>query len=120
MRRSKNGSDCDPIYYDVIQRVSAKIPNLEKTYCIADFFGILGDRTRIRILLALDQSEMCVCDLAVLLDSTKSAISHQLRGLKQSKLVISRKEGKHSFYSLADDHIRQIIELAVEHLEEEN
>ncbi len=118
MRRSKNGSDCDPIYSDVIERVSAKVPNSDKTFRIADFFAVFGDRTRIRILLALEQSEMCVCDMAVLLDSTKSAISHQLRGLKHNNLVISRKEGKHSFYSLADDHVRQIIELAIEHLDE--
>lgn len=118
MRRSINGSDCDPIYSDVIEKVAANVPDSEKTYQIADFFAVFGDRTRIRILLALVQSEMCVCDLAVLLDSTKSAISHQLRGLKQNNLVIGRKEGKHSFYSLADDHVSQIIELAVDHLEE--
>lgn len=118
MRRSKNGCDCEAIHDDVIENVKRNMPNVDKTVNIADFFAVFGDRTRIKILLALDQSAMCVCDLAVLLDMTKSVISHQLSGLKKNNLVSSHKEGKHSYYALADDHIKKIIEMAVEHLEE--
>lgn len=118
MRRSKNGCDCEAIHGDVIETVKRNIPGMDKTVSIADFFAVFGDRTRIKILLALDQSPMCVCDLAVLLDMTKSVISHQLSSLKKINLVSSHKEGKHSYYALADDHIKKIIEMAVEHLEE--
>ena len=85
-------------------------------YNLADFFKVLGDSTRARIMWALDESEMCVCDLAVLLNMTKSAISHQLRSLRQANLVKYRREGKVVFYSLADDHVKQIFEKGLEHI----
>lgn len=119
MRRSINGCDCDAIHGDVIEKVKNNIPSQEKTISIANFFAVFGDRTRIKILLALEQSEMCVCDLAVLLDLTKSVISHQLKILKQNNLVSSHKEGKHNYYALTDNHIRNIIEMAVKHSEED-
>lgn len=120
MRRSINGCDCEAIHSEVIEQVKKNVPSQEKTISIADFFAVFGDRTRIRILLALEQSEMCVCDLAVLLDMTKSVISHQLSSLKKSHLVTSHKEGKHNYYSLADDHIREIIDMALIHIAEED
>lgn len=119
MRRSKNGCDCDAIHDDTIEKVKNNVPSEEKIISIADFFAVFGDRTRIKILFALEQSEMCVCDLAVLLNLTKSVISHQLKILKQNNLVSSHKEGKHNYYALADNHIRNIIEMAVKHSEED-
>ena len=95
------------------------IPEEEKLQQLADFFKVLGDVTRIRILQVLKQSEMCVCDLALTLDMTQSAISHQLRFLKQMALVKNRREGKTIFYSLADDHIETILRMGTEHIEEE-
>jgi ArsR family transcriptional regulator len=119
MRRSKNGCDCEAIHEEVVDKVKDNLPSQEKVIHIAGFFSVFGDRTRIKILLALEQSEMCVCDLAVLLDLTKSVISHQLSSLKKHNLVVCHKEGKHNYYALADDHIRHIIEMATEHMQED-
>ena len=88
-------------------------------YALADLFKVFGDPTRIRILYALSAQELCVCDIASVLDMTQSAISHQLRILKQNKLVKSRREGKSVFYSLADGHVRTIIAQGQEHIEED-
>lgn len=96
-----------------------EMPKEEKLQQLADFFKVFGDVTRIRILQVLKQSEMCVCDLALTLDMTQSAISHQLRFLKQMALVKNRREGKTIFYSLADDHIETILRMGTEHIEEE-
>lgn len=96
-----------------------EMPEEEKLQQLADFFKVFGDVTRIRILHVLKQSEMCVCDLALTLDMTQSAISHQLRFLKQMALVKNRREGKTIFYSLADDHIETILRMGTEHIEEE-
>jgi len=94
------------------------MPDEEILYDLAELFKIFGDSTRIKILYALFESEMCVCDIAQLLNMTQSAISHQLRSLKQSKLVKYRREGKTVFYSLADAHVRTIINQGLEHVEE--
>lgn len=83
---------------------------------LADFFKVMGDPTRLRILWALDQQELCVCELAELLDMTVSAISHQLQSLRGAKLVKSRRQGKHIFYSLDDEHVRAVFETAAEHV----
>lgn len=91
----------------------------EKIEDLAELFKVFGDSTRIRILFVLFESEFCVCDLAATLNMTQSAISHQLKILKQSKLVKSRREGKSIFYSLADDHVRTIIAQGSEHIEED-
>ena len=94
------------------------MPKVEKLYELSDFFKVMGDGTRIQLLWALEESEMCVGDLAVLLDMTKSAISHQLKILKMSKLVKSIKRGKNVYYTLDDNHIKMILEKALEHVEE--
>ena len=94
------------------------MPDEEILYDLSEEFNIFGDSTRINILYALFESEMCVCDIAQLLNMTQSAISHQLRSLKQSKLVKYRREGKTVFYSLADAHVRTIINQGLEHVEE--
>lgn len=110
--------DCDVIHADVVEEVSKHMPEEEKLYDLADFFKIFGDSTRIKILMALDHKEMCGCDLAVLLNMTKSAISHQLKTLKQEKLVKYRREGKVVYYSLQDDHVKNILEIGLEHINE--
>ncbi len=110
--------DCDVIHAEVVDRVRGYLPEEEKLYDLADFFKIFGDSTRIKILWALDREEMCVCDLAVLLNMTKSAISHQLKTLRQEKLVKYRREGKTALYSLLDEHVKNILEIGLEHIEE--
>ena len=111
--------DCDVIHEDVVNQVRAKMPQEELLYDLAELFKVFGDSTRIRILFVLFEAEVCVCDLAKALNMTQSAISHQLRILKQNKLVKSRREGKSIFYSLADDHVRTIINQGREHIEED-
>lgn len=110
--------DCDVIHADVVEEVSCHMPGDEILYDLADFFKVFGDSTRIKILWALDRHEMCVCDLAVLLNMTKSAISHQLKILRQEKLVKYRREGKNVFYSLQDEHVKTILEVGLEHIKE--
>ena len=94
------------------------MPEDNELYDLSDFFKVLGDSTRSKIIWALDEHELCVCDLAVLLGMTKSAISHQLRALREANLVVNRRDGKNVFYSLADDHIKQIFEKGLEHIRE--
>ena len=91
----------------------------EALFEMAELFKVFGDSTRIRILFVLFEAEVCVCDLAAALGMTQSAVSHQLRILKQNKLVKSRRDGKSIFYSLADGHVRTIIDQGLEHIEEE-
>jgi len=110
--------DCEVIHGAVVDAVRDRMPEESELYDLADFFKIFGDSTRAKIMWALEESEMCVCDVAVLLNMTKSAISHQLRVLKQSNLVKYRKEGKIVYYSLADDHVKAIIEMGMEHIRE--
>jgi len=96
------------------------MPHEESLYDLAEIFKVFGDTTRIKILYALFASEMCVCDIAVLLNMTQSAISHQLRVLKQARLVKYRKEGKIVYYSLDDDHIKQIFDQGLIHITEKS
>ncbi len=110
------GYECEVIHEDVIKSVKEKMLDEDILFDVSDFFKILGDSTRAKIMWALDKNEMCVCDLAVLLNMTKSAISHQLRTLRDAKLVKFRKEGKMVFYNLADDHVKIIFEMALEHV----
>lgn len=110
--------DCDVIHEKEVEKVRAELPEEGLLYEISDFFRVFGDSTRVRILFALDKSELCVCDLACLLSMTKSAVSHQLRVLRAASLVRVRKSGKNVFYSLSDDHVKDIIEKALEHITE--
>ena len=117
----KNGVErCEFIHAheEIVYKVNAAMPDDEILYDLAELFKIFGDSTRIKILYVLFESEMCVCDIAQLLNMTQSAISHQLRALKQSKLVKYRREGKTVFYSLADAHVRTIIDQGMEHVAE--
>ncbi len=106
------------VHEDTVQKVMSAMPKDETLYDLAELFKVFGDSTRIRILYALFEAELCVCDIAQLLGLSQTAISHQLRVLKNSKLVKFRREGKTVFYSLADDHVRSIIGQGMEHIEE--
>ena len=106
------------VHENLLKIVRETIPEETELYDLAELFKIFGDSTRIRILFVLFEAEVCVCDLAAALNMTQSAISHQLRILKQSRLVKSRREGKSVFYSLADEHVRKIISQGQEHIEE--
>ena len=107
------------VHENLLKIVNETIPAETELYDLAELFKIFGDSTRIRILYVLFEAEVCVCDLAEALNMTQSAISHQLRILKQNKLVKSRRVGKSVFYSLADDHVRTIIDQGWEHIEED-
>lgn len=117
----QNGAECCEshcIHDDLLQKVNAQMPKEEELYDLAELFKVFGDSTRIRILFVLFEAEVCVCDLAEALQMTQSAVSHQLKILKQAKLVKNRREGKSMFYSLADQHVRAIIGQGLEHIEE--
>ena len=103
-------SDCEAINIDLVKDIKPQMPNTILLYELSDFFKVMGDGTRIQLLWALDKSEMCVGDLAVLLNMTKSAVSHQLKTLRTAKLV---------YYSLNDNHVQLIFEKALEHICEE-
>lgn len=106
------------VHEDLVRKVHERLPEEEKLYALAELFKVFGDYTRIRILYVLFEEEVCVCDLAEALHMTQPAISHQLKILKQAKLVGSRRDGKSVFYSLADGHVRTMIAQGREHIEE--
>lgn len=118
MKDNRYEECCDEIkvHNDIVNSVSLDMPDDEMLYDLAELFKVFGDTTRIRILYTLFKSELCVCDIAEILNMTQSAISHQLRVLKQAKLVKSRRDGKQIFYSLDDAHIVSIIKMGIEHI----
>lgn len=123
MARENEEAECCTevcVHEELLKIVNDTIPEETELYDLAELFKVFGDSTRIRILFVLFEAEVCVCDLAQALNMTQSAISHQLRILKQNKLVKSRREGKSIFYSLADGHVRTIIAQGREHIEEDH
>jgi DNA-binding transcriptional ArsR family regulator len=108
--------DCTVIHEEVVNQVKKLMPEEEALFNLADLFKVFGDSTRVRIISALLHSEMCVCDIAALLGMTKSAISHQLRALRQTKLVKYRRDGKVVYYSLADEHVGMIFNQGLTHV----
>lgn len=118
--RSENLPKCEYLHTheQVVKKVLEQIPDMDSLYDLAELFKVFGDSTRIRILYVLTLSQMCVCDIAQALDMTTSAVSHQLRVLKQADLVRYRREGKTVFYSLADEHVRSILAQGFEHITE--
>ena len=110
--------DCNCVHQDVLNEVQEQMDR-ETLKRVAKLYSIFGDGTRLHILAALNCHEMCVCDLAVLMNMTKSAVSHQLRVLRDNKLVTSRRDGKQVFYSLADDHVKDLLDIATDHINEE-
>jgi ArsR family transcriptional regulator, lead/cadmium/zinc/bismuth-responsive transcriptional repressor len=106
------------IHQDLVDRVRQEMPAKEKLYDLAELFKVFGDSTRIKIIWALFEAEMCVCDIASLLDMSQSAISHQLRVLKQARLIKPRRDGKNMYYSLDDEHIAEIFNQGMNHINE--
>lgn len=116
MSRNEFECDCNVIHQEVVNNVLKKMPE-EKTFShLASLFQLIGDSTRCHILFALDQHEMCVCDLANVLNRTKSSISHQLAKLRKSGVVRATRRGKEVYYRLEDDHVVKLFEVAFEHI----
>lgn len=110
--------ECREVHPDSISKARDSIPDEQTAEDLASFFKLFGDRTRVNILLALDSGELCVCDISETLGMSMSATSHQLRLLKDAHLVTSRREGKSIYYSLCDEHVRIVLETALEHISE--
>ena len=120
MARNEFSCDCNVIHQEIVDEVLQKMPSENIFNRLANLFKLIGDTTRCRILFALDQKEMCVCDLANTLDMTKSAISHQLAVLRRSAIVKCRRIGKEVYYTLDDDHIVKLFEIGLEHINHKN
>lgn len=106
------------IHEDNVKKAINKLPNDELIADLSDMFKIFGDQTRVKILMALESGELCVCDIAAVMDMSQSAISHQLRVLKQSNIVKTRRQGKVVYYSISDDHVKEIFDIAIVHVQE--
>jgi ArsR family transcriptional regulator len=109
--------DCNIIHQDAVSKTIKKMPDENIFNKLAEFFKILGDTTRAKILFALEQNEMCVCDIANVLGMSKSSISHQLGTLRKSNIVKCRKQGKEVYYTLDDEHVEKLFKLGLEHIE---
>ena len=118
--QKEHAQSCDMVHHheELVEKVIHEMPPEEELYDLADFFKVFADTTRIKILYVLLKQEMCVCDIAQTLEMTQSAISHQLRILKQMDLVKNRRDGKTIYYSLADNHIVSILSQGMEHINE--
>ena len=116
MPKNEYMCDCNIIHKEAVANVLNKLPSTTTFENLAKLFKLIGDPTRCRILFALDNEEMCVCDIANVLKMTKSAVSHQLRLLRQSQIVKTRKSGKEVYYTLDDEHIQKLFEIALEHI----
>ena len=113
-------TDCTVIHQDVVDHVKERMPDEDVLLDLADTFKLFSDSTRLKILYALTEAEMCVCDISVLLGMSKSSVSHQLQVLKQSNLIKYRKAGRVVYYSLADDHVKTICRMGMEHVLEDD
>ncbi len=123
MKRIKKARDIaccapDKEVNEIVESVAANMPPEVLLHALSDFFKVFGDPTRTKILWALDGAELCVCDLGRILGMTKSAVSHQLGGLRRANLVKFRREGKNVYYSLKDEHVKAILEIGMEHIQE--
>lgn len=118
MENKSEYCSCNVIHKEVVENVKNKLPKEETLYDLAELFKVFGDSTRIKIICSLFESEMCVCDLSALLNISQSAISHQLRVLKSARLVKFRRAGKVIYYSLDDEHIKQIFDAGLHHITE--
>ncbi len=116
MSRNEYTCDCTVIHENILAEVKKEMLSEEHFDFVSNFFKIMGDGTRFRILWALDKHEMCVCDIANLLSMTKSAVSHQLATLRKTNLVKCRRDGKTVYYSLSDDHVKTMLEAGVSHI----
>lgn len=118
MKKAIEACECEIIHEDIVKAVRKTFPKDEMIFDLADFYKIFGDTTRVKILYALDKSELCVCDISALLGMSVSAVSHQLKILRDSNLVKTKREGKVIYYSLSDDHVKSILECGMEHISE--
>ncbi len=110
--------DCDVIHNDLVENAKKMMLDDDTLFSVADFFKVMSDSTRVKILNLLELGELCVCDIAFILNMTKSAVSHQLKNLKTVNLIVGRKQGKEVWYSLADDHVKKVFDISLEHLKE--
>ena len=117
MAKNEFACDCNIIHKEIVEQTIAQMGDEDLLYKLAEFFKILGDTTRVKILYALDKNEMCVCDIANVLNMSKSSISHQLGTLRRSGIVKCKKVGKEVFYMLDDDHVKEVFEVGIEHIE---
>lgn len=106
------------IHEDNVKKAINELPDDGLIADLSDMFKIFGDQTRVKILMALESGELCVCDIAAVMDMSQSAISHQLRVLKQSNIVKTRRQGKVVYYSISDDHVKEIFDIAIVHVQE--
>lgn len=116
MKENQYVCSCEKVHEDVVERVGAAMPSTDVIEDVAELFKVFGDLTRARIISALFEAEMCVCDISKLLGMTKSAVSHQLRVLRQTRIVKNRRSGKEVYYSLDDEHISEIFQTAITHV----
>lgn len=117
MAKNEFVCDCNVIHQEIVDKTLKQMKSEDVFYKMAEFFKIVGDSTRVKILFALDQNEMCVCDIANVLNMSKSSISHQLGTLRRSGIVKCRKQVKEVYYMLDDEHVKQVFEIASEHIE---
>ncbi len=118
MRKNELLCDCEALHEDHIKLAQEKMQNDETLLKVAKFYKALSDSTRIKIINILEKSELCVCDICVILNMTKSAVSHQLKYLKEMNLIKSRKQGKEVWYTLADKHVSEVFDISLEHIME--
>ncbi|MBR4002490.1 MAG: winged helix-turn-helix transcriptional regulator [Clostridia bacterium] len=118
MGRNELDCDCDVIHQEKVEKAKQQMLDEEKLLLIADFYKALSDSTRIKIVNLLENNELCVCDISVILNMTKSAVSHQLKNLREMNLIKSRKIGKEVWYSLADNHVKEVFDVSLEHIME--
>lgn len=117
MSKNEFVCDCNIIHKDVVEDTLNKMADEELLNKLAEFFKIVGDTTRVKILYALDKNELCVCDIANVVGMSKSSVSHQLSALRKSGIVKCKKVGKEVFYTLDDEHVKQVFEVGIEHIE---
>ena len=118
MGNSENVCDCEVIHQEKVEQATQTMLDDNLLLTVADFFKLFSDSTRVKIISILEKNELCVCDIANILNMTKSAVSHQLKNLRETNLIKSRRLGKEVWYTLADEHIKEIFEIALEHIGE--
>lgn len=119
IRETIHPSECSTIHTEIVEQVAGQMPAENVFYDAANFFKVMGDGTRFKILWSLDKSEMCVCDIAAALKMSKSAVSHQLRRLRDANLVQAKRQGKMVFYTIADDHVHTMLKSCIDHATED-
>ncbi len=120
MGKSALECDCDVIHNELVSKAKSNLLNDDILLDIADFYKAFSDSTRIKIINLLKDNELCVCDISAILNLTKSTVSHQLKNLRDMNLIKNEKRGKEVWYSLADDHVKEVFEISLEHIMEEH